>query len=193
MLIAPKVPTGPEWKPIMGAQFLFDPIDRPLIRRARRAALKAMGEDEHGPEPEDDLESLETLGDAISHAIIMGGVRDWKDVGQQRFDDEGAPVLDEDDKPIFDVLPFSAENLALILTDAPTFDAIDAVYVMPYAQRQRVKNASAASPSGIGGAATPDSDTASSAATPPRKGGAKRVRIGKTPRQRRKQTVSGTS
>lgn len=193
MLIAPKVPTGPEWKLIMGARFLFDPIDRPMIRRARRAALKAMGEDEHGPEPEDDLESLEKLGDALSLAIIMAGARDWQDVGSQRFDEDGNAVLDAQDEPIFDLLPFTAENLALLLTDAPTFDAIDAVYVMPYAQRQRVKNGFAVSPSGIGGAATPDSNTASSAATPRRKAAAKRVRTARTPRKRSKPKASGTS
>ena len=80
MLIA-RQPEGPVWKSVMGAQFLFAPIDRKALRRARRAALKALGRDEHEAGTEASAEEqIEDLGDALSFALLLAGVLDWEDV-----------------------------------------------------------------------------------------------------------------
>lgn len=169
MLIAPRKPIGPEWRTIMGAQFLFAPIDRLMMRRARRAAIKKLRDSGRAAQAEADSDAdpaaqLEELGDALSEALIMEGLQDWRDVSVQRVDDDGKPVLTDDKQPIFDPLPFTPENLAVVLSDVVTFDAIDGDYVMPFAARERAKNGFAASPSGTGGAATPAANTASSLA-----------------------------
>lgn len=173
----------PEWKPVVGGEILFAPIDRALVRRARRAALKALDRDPHGPaegEADDVVLQLEDLGDALSVAMILEGALDWKGAMRQ-----------EDGK--FVPLPFSRESLNHMLADPVYFDAIDAVYVMPYVQREREKNDSAASPNGTGEVATPGSGTASTVALPKAKAGAKRVPTGRKPRKQTKAKASGTS
>lgn len=176
--------SGPYWRNVMGARVQFAPIDRPLVRRARRAAMKTLGRDEHGPEPDGeaaDIElQLEDLGDALSEAMILEGVLGWEGPVIRRDDGEEEP------------LPFSREALQMALSDPMHFDAFDLAYVVPYATRERAKNGFAASPSGIGEAATQDSDTASTAATPSAQGDAKPAPTGKPPR-RRKPKASGTS
>lgn len=174
MLIA-RQPEVPVWKSVMGAQFLFAPIDRKALRRARRAALKALGRDEHEAETEASAEEqIEDLGDALSFALLMAGILDWKDV---------CLMADGDDATAGETLPCTDENKALILADPITFDALDAVYVVPFAARERAKNGSAASPNGTGAAATEGSDTVSSPAKPKRTDGAKPARTGsKRPR-----------
>lgn len=67
MLIA-RQPEGPVWKSVMGAQFLFAPIDRKALRRARRAALKALGRDEHEAETEASAASPNGTGAAATEA-----------------------------------------------------------------------------------------------------------------------------
>ena len=184
MLVARR-PTGPEWKSVMGAQVLFAPIDRTAMRRARRAALQALGRDEReGADAASPEEQLEELGDALSHALLMQGIVDWKDV---------CVMADGDDAGPGEVLPCTEENKALVLSDPITFDAFDAVYVMPFAARERAKNGSAASPNGTGAAATGESGTAPSPAKPKRKGAVKGVRTAPRPRRTKPPKQSGTS
>lgn len=192
MLVAPRQPSGPEWKPVMGGEVLFDPIDRPMMRRARRAALAKLKRDPGDESDASPAEQLEELGDALSEALILSGARDWRNVASQVFDAENKPVL-VDGKPVFEPLPFTAENLALSLSDPIIFDAFDAVYVMPFASRERAKNGSAASPSGIGAAATQGSDTANSPVEANTTDGAKAARTPSKPPRTRKKKGSGTS
>jgi hypothetical protein len=188
MLVVSKKADGPAWVPVMGAQVLFDPIDRKMMRTARRAAIKATrGEEvEEGEDAADApaSEQLEELGDALSVALILAGARDWKDVYLMAGpEDEGAG----------EPLPFSRENLEHALSDPITFDAFDAAYVMPFVTRERTKNVSAASQNGTGEAAMPVNDTASSPAEGAKAGGASSARTGSTSRTPRKRKVSGKS
>lgn len=192
MLVATK-PKGAEWLPVMGASILFDPIDRPMMRRARRAALKALARpDEDETVDADPVVQLEDLGDALSLALIVEGARDWRDVALKQVDDEGNAIL-VDGEPVFETLPFSRVALDMLLTDPVIFDAIDAVYVMPFAQRERAKNGFAASPNGIGVAAMPVADIANSPAPPAATGrsGARRARTGSMKPKRKQRTASG--
>lgn len=198
MLIAPRKPVGPEWRTIMGAQFLFAPIDRLMMRRARRAAiqkLRAAGRDAptDADSDEDPAAQLEELGDALSEALIVEGLRDWRDVSVQRVDDDGNPVLTDDKQPIFDPLPFTPDNLAIVLSDVVTFDAIDGDYVMPFAARERAKNGFAASPIGTGEAVTPAANTASSHVTAKPQAAAKPARTGSKKPRPPKRKKSGRS
>lgn len=184
MLVARR-PAGPEWKPVLGAQVQFAPIDRTMLRRARRAALKALGRDEHeGSDAASAEDQLEELGDALSYALLMQGILDWRDVCE---------MVDGDDAGAGTALACTDENKAMVLSDPITFDAFDAVYVVPFAARERAKNASAASPSGTGAAATGASNTARSPAKPKRKGAVKDVRTASKPRRTKTPKSSGTS
>jgi hypothetical protein len=164
MLVVRK-PKGDEWTPVMGAEVLFAPVDRPMLMRARRAAraVSAADTDDDGTSA---IDMLEEMGDAMSRALIVEGARDWRGV---------CLMADEGDEGVGEPLPFSAENLAMALADPVTFEAFDAAYVVPFvtAEREREEpgNAFAASPSGIGAAAMQDSDTASKRA-PRKRGGA---------------------
>ncbi|WP_230770702.1 hypothetical protein [Sphingomonas sp. Leaf4] len=167
-----------------------------MMRRARRAALAALGQDEHGPEPEDDAtDTLHDLTDRLSHALIMAGARDWdaSTVAVHRLDDDGNIVLGDDNHPVFDQLPFSSDALARLLADPVIFDAFDNAYVLPFAQRERAKNGFAASPTGTGAAATQASDIVSLAAMPGSTDGAKPAPIVPKRRKTRKPKASGTS
>lgn len=183
--VVQKPQAGPAWASVVGGRVLFAPIDRALVRRARRAAIKALGRDEHGPEAGGDAEDvvvqLEDLGDALSHAMILEGALDWEG-GEQRLEDGSCVPL-----------PFSREALSDMLADPVYFDALDAAYVVPYAMREREKNVSAVSPTGTGEAETPASDTASKAATPTTPAVAPPARTGRKPRAPKKQKASGTS
>ncbi len=198
MLVAPpQASPEPEWKTVLGAKVLFAPIDRKMMRRARRSAIAAMGRDEHGPDAdgEDAVHELGDIGDAISFALIMAGALDWDPmtVATARLDADGSAALDENDQPIFDALPFSTQNLANLLADPVIFDAFDTTYVMPFARRERAKNGFAASPNGTGEAATAAHDIATSVANPGPTDGAQNARtVSKRPRQR-KPKASGKS
>ncbi|KQM92231.1 hypothetical protein ASE70_15060 [Sphingomonas sp. Leaf22] len=185
MFVVHKPQVGEEWRNVIGGAILFAPIDRALVRRARRVALENLGRDEHGPEPtgdpNDTATMLEDLGDALSHAMILEGARDWRGAVQAA---EGG---------VFEPLPFSREALADLLSDPVYFDAVDAVYVLPYATREREKNGSAASPSGTGEVATPVSGTASIPANPSAPGDAKPVPTARKRSKRTKPKASGTS
>jgi hypothetical protein len=187
--------TEPVWTPVMGAQVLFAPIDRAMVRRARRAAREALGTSDGGGELS--IEALvDELGSNFSVALITEGARDWKDVGSQRFDEDGEPVL-IDGKPVFDPLPFTPENLSIALADPFTFEAFDEAYVMPFVTRERERaepgNGSAASPSGTGEAGTQASGTVSSAAAPEAGTDATSAPTSPKSRARKKKTASGAS
>jgi len=186
MLVVRK-PKGDVWTPVMGAEVLFAPIDRPMLMRARRAARAVSI-----AEPDDDgtsaIDMLEEMGDAMSRALIAEGVRDWRGV---------CVMADESDEGAGEVLEFSADNLAMALADPVTFEAFDAAYVIPFVQREREReepgNAFAASPNGIGAAAMPDSDTASKPAPRKRGGAATNARTSSKSRRPRPKKASGES
>jgi hypothetical protein len=133
MLIAPAKPAEPEWVSVMGAQVLFAPIDRPMLRRARRAAGEALG----GMTPATDDqaaidEQFAELGDALSYALLMAGILDWRDVCAMADDDDtgaGVPLVCTD------------EAKARILADPLVFEAFDAAYVIPFVTRERERAA----------------------------------------------------
>ncbi|WP_380787234.1 hypothetical protein [Sphingomonas sp. R86521] len=158
MLVAQRPQPEPFWRPVMGATVLFDPITRPMLRRARRAAIEVLGLTDSGPDQDASLdEQMADLGDALSHALIIAGARDWKDVGRAVLDEHDEPVL-VDGLPQFDELPFTAENLAIVLADPLAFEAFDAAYVIPFVQAERERAApgkgSSPSPNGISTAET---------------------------------------
>lgn len=195
MLVVRK-PRGEEWTPVMGASVLFAPIDRPMLMRARRAtrAVSVAEADDDGTSA---IDMLEEMGDAMSRALITEGTQGWRDVASQQFDDAGEPVLTAGGNPVFDLLPFTPENLAIVLSDPVTFEAFDAAYVVPFvtAEREREEpgNASAASPNGTGAAATQDSDTASKPAPRKRGGAVTNARTSSRNRKPRPKKVSGAS
>lgn len=169
----------------MGAQILFAPIDRQALRRARRAALASLGRDEHeGEDAAPAEEQLADLGDALSHALLIHGITDWKDV---------CLMADGDDAGAGEPLACTDENKAMILADPLTFEAFDAAYVVPFAARERTKNGSAASPNGTGAAAIAEDGTAPSRANRTRKAGAASARTGSKPRKTKPPRSSGTS
>ena len=161
MLVVTPTAVAPAWTKVLSAEVLFAPLDRTIARRARRAALAAIGEPAEGEDVRPLAEQLEELGDALSFELILAGVRDWRFVVQRRLDeygtpafegigdpkldDHGKPVLDDAGevvldlvgRPAYDPLPFSAEVLAAALADGPTFDAFNAAYVLPYVTRER--------------------------------------------------------
>lgn len=165
MLVVSKRAEGPAWLSVMGAQVLFAPIDRKMMRAARRAAVKALrGEDaaeadEAGDAPAS--EQLEELGDALSVALILAGALDWKDVCR---------MADGEDTSAGEPLPFSRENLEHALSDPLIFDAFDRAYVMPFVMRERETaapgNGSAALSSGTSPQVIEGQTTAASPAVP---------------------------
>lgn len=160
MLVAPSKPAEPEWKTVMGAQVLFAPIDRPMLRRARRVAVASLGEDR--PETDDEAtlaEQLADLGDALSHALLMAGILDWRDV---------CVMVDDEDTGSGEPLPCDDDAKARVLADPLVFEAFDAAYVVPFASRERERAApgkgSPPSPGGTGAEVKAVSDTAPSPA-----------------------------
>ena len=197
MLVAPAKPPEPAWTPVMGAEVLFEPITRGMLIRARRAARAAsQAEAPDGATPLTSIDMLEEMGDALSRALITEGAKDWRAVAVQQFAD-GEPVLDADEQPVFEPLPFSAENLALVLSDPVTFEAFDAAYVVPFMLKERERaepgNGSAASPSGTGEAATQGNATATSPAKRQTGGGARRASTSSKSRATKPKKTSGGS
>lgn len=178
MLVVRK-PAGPTWTAVLGAEVLFAPISRPMFRKARRDAIEALGAGT-------DLD-LEELGDAFSLALIFAGVLDWRGV---------CAMADGEDSGPGEELPFSAENLAAAMSDALTFEAFDSAYVRPFIMQERERkapgNGSAASPSGIGEAATGGKTTAGNRAAR-RSSAAKRARTGSTKPKATRKRSSGVS
>lgn len=201
MLIAPSRAPAATWTPVLGAEMLFAPIDRTMLiraRRAGRAASQAQAEEAlAGGEATPPLDLIEELGDAVSRVLITEGLKDWRHVFVQSVDEAGDPVTDEAGNPIFDLLPFTPENLAILLSDPVTFEAIDEAYVMPFIVRERERaapgNGLAASPNGTGEAAMPASDIATCPAPPKPDRAARRVRTSSTNRKARRKRTSGAS
>lgn len=178
MLVVRK-PTEATWKPVLGAEVLFAPVDRAMLRKARREAMDALGQE--GEEVD-----LEELGDAFSMALITAGAKDWRGVCE---------MADDADAGAGEPLPFSAENLAAALSDPITFEAFDQAYVRPFILLERERaapgNGSAASPAGTGQAATPESDIATSHAV--ESDDAASARTASTKRKRTPKKRSGRS
>ena len=188
MLLAPAKPAEPEWKPVMGAQVLFAPIDRPMLRRARRAAIESLGGVQPQTEDEATLaEQLADLGDALSHALLMAGIIDWRDV---------FVMANDDDTGTGEPLACSDEAKSRLLADPIVFEAFDAAYVIPFVTRERERAApgkdSPLSPLGIGTKAKEESDIAASPALA-RAADVPNARTSSTKRKPKPKKTSGTS
>ncbi len=189
LVVAPKpvATDDPAWTPVLGAEVRFRPIDRAMMRRARRAAIKAIGEGEAESEasPEDQMEEL---GDALSYALLQEGVAEWRGVVIEVAEGDSVTVAPLDLTP---------DNLTLVLTDPITFEAFDAAYVIPFVLRERERaapgNGSAASPNGTGEAATRDSDIATSPAAPAPAGAARNAPTSSRKPKRTRKKASGAS
>lgn len=188
MLVAPAKPAEPEWKAVMGAQVLFAPIDRQMLRRARRVAVASLGDVQPQTDGEATLsEQLADLGDALSHALLMAGILDWRDVCVMADDDDvgaGEPLVCNDD------------GKTRILDDPLVFEAFDAAYVIPFVTRERERAApgkgSPRSPTGIGTKERAESDIAPSPAKASA-AAATSVRTSSTKRKPRPKKTSGAS
>lgn len=189
MLIVHKPQAEPVWTPVMGASVLFAPITRPMLRRARRTALDALGvEGAEGGEGKSVAEQMEELGDALSRAMIMAGILDWRDV---------CVMTDDDDTGAGIALDCTDENKAMLLADALTFEAFDAAYVIPYVQRERERAApgkeSSPSQDGISAQATGETITVVSPAPLATATDAASAPTSSTKRKRKPKKTSGTS
>lgn len=152
-----------------GVRAQFAPIDRAMVRAARRAAAAFI---QANPELDDD-ERREGAGDAFTAELIRRGLQDWEGVGDQN----GEP------------LPIDAEGaLDLFLAEPLLFEAADDVWVLPWARQAAEKNASSLSPAGTTKAGTGAKTTAGSAAkrtktVAPKGTGAKSARTESTSRK----------
>jgi hypothetical protein len=196
MLIAQRSQPEPFWRPVMGATVLFDPITRPMLRRARRVALEVLGREGAGASENESIEEqMADLGDALSHALIMAGARDWKDVGRAVVNEHGEPVL-IDGEPQFDALEFTTANLATVLADPLAFEAFDTAYVIPFVQAERERAApgkeSSPSQDGISTKAMQDTTIVGSPAAPATATDASSARTSPTKRERKPRKPSGT-
>ncbi len=197
MLIAQRAQPDPFWRPVMGATVMFDPITRPMLRRARRAALEVLDRVETGAGENASIEEqMADLGDALSHALIVAGARDWKDVGRAVVDEHDEPVV-VDGEPQFAALPFTVENLVTVLADPLAFEAFDAAYVIPFvqAERERAAPGKESSPSrdGISTKAMQGTTIVASPAAPATATDASSARTSPTKRKRKPRKPSGTS
>lgn len=189
MLVARKQLTEPVWTPVMGATVLFAPITRPMLRRARRAALEVLGVggDANG-ETASVSEQMEELGDALSHALIVAGVQEWRDV---------CVMSDDSDTGAGDPLDCTPGNLTMLLADPLIFEAFDAAYVIPFVQRERERAApgkeSSPSQDGISTQATGELITAGSPVPPATATDAANAPTSSTRPKRKLKKLSGTS
>ncbi len=188
MLVAPAKPAEPEWKAVMGAHVLFAPINRPMLRRARRAAVASLGNVQPQTDDEATLaEQLADLGDALSHALLIAGILDWRDV---------CVMADDADTGAGEPLTCNDDAKARILADPLVFEAFDAAYVIPFVTRERERAApgkdSPRSQSGIGTKVKAASDTAPSPAMASA-ADVKSVRTSSTRRKPRQKKTSGAS
>lgn len=135
----------PQWLEVLGARWLFDPISWPMVRRARKAARVARGDD--AVDDADAEEVVASMSDAVSLALLGEGLRDWDGVG----DVDGEP------------LACTREARAVALADPTIFEALDLAYVQPFVVRLIEGNGSAPSQPGTGGAPTPDKPIAGTA------------------------------
>jgi hypothetical protein len=178
--------TGPQTIPVLGTAVTFAPITRQMMRRARRAALKALARPEDGDDAAAAApieEQLEELGDELSFALLLEGILAWG---------EGVVIeVEEDGEVVSRPLDCTPENKALLLSDPVYFDAFDGAYVVPFATRERAKNGLAGSPNTISGMATPAQIIATPSAAGP--SDAKSARTGSTRSKTRKSKKRSTS
>lgn len=137
-------------------EVLFAPIGRIALRAARRAAGEVyigaeLPDDENAPVPPI---LIEKAGDALSEALLMAGIIDWKGVGVG-------------DNPV----PVTPERLAQFLRDPLRFEKLDAAYVRPFVMRELEKNG--LSPSLTGTSPAGAKTTAVKSAKPRKTGAAK--------------------
>ena len=170
---------------------IMAPITKPMRRRAMAAARRVTGPIEDIADVSPDV--LLDAADAASRELIRLGMVDWGGIG-------GA-----DGKP-FDLTPDRDTRLKtandperptgtidLLLDDVDLLDKIEAEYSRPDNARQAEKNASSASPSGTGGAATLAKTIAASPANRrARRAAAKNARTAKTPSKAKRAKGSGT-
>jgi hypothetical protein len=171
---------GPKWETLIEAhggapavEVLFVPPSRAMKRRAA-AAMRTILADAGDPP---DLETVNAALDVYSRTILAEAIRAWKGIG----DAGGAPA------------PVNPDMVALFLDDDRLFGPAHRLYVEPILDRDREKNASPASPSGIGEAATPAKTIAARSAAPAKKGAAKNARTPSTRSRRPKPRKSGRS
>lgn len=185
MLVVASKPAEPEWKTVMGAEVLFAPIDRAMLRRARRAAATALDSDE--PAVADDAavdDQFASLGDALSLALLMAGILDWRDV---------CVMADDDDAGAGEPLPCTDEAKARLLADPLVFEAFDAAYVVPFATRERERAAPGKdSPLSPNGTSVKEKE-ATGTAPSPAKAGAAAVQNAPTSPTKRKRTQKRSS
>lgn len=139
-------------------EVLFAPIGMIALRAARRAAGEVYSEvDEAGEDAPLTPDLLERAGDALSRALLIAGIKDWKGVGVA-----DAPVL---------VTP---ERVEIFLRDPGRFEKLDAAYVRPFVMRELEKNGLSLSPNGISAAGA--KPTAKASAKPKSTGAARRTK-----------------
>ncbi len=141
-----------------GARVRFAPITIKAVRAARRAVAAIL---------KVDVDDLEEAGDELSRELLRRGIVEMEGFG----DAEGNPIAADD------------AGITTFLSDPSAFEWADYVYVKPWADREREKNASAGSSHGTSVAAMPESNTASSAA--PAGGDVKSAPTSRTSRKRK--------
>ena len=137
----------------------FQPQPTPLSLRAARRAVGAIFRD---GKPD----SVERAGDAFSAALIRHNIISWEGIG----DENGDPVEPSPDREILDdngmVVGVEPGTISAFLAEPRLVEAADRQYIGPWTELDAEKNASSASPNGIGEAGTPAGDTANSPVTP---------------------------
>lgn len=161
---------------IPGVRARFDPISRPMVRRARRAAQAWAAAH---PDMDAD-EKAEGMGDAFTASIIAQGMREWEGIG----DADGHPIQ-----------PGDEGAMDMFLDRALLVDAADAAYVSPWVMQDAEKNVSAPSPDGISERATQATTIATCVAAGRKKkaAGAKNAHTANMNRARKRAKASGTS
>lgn len=189
-----------------GVRVDFAPIDRSMVRAARRAVRDFLAEHpDLGKE-----ERQDAISDVFSAALIRRGICRWEGFGDPDGNaiTPGQPVFIEQDG---ERIPYDPailaglkdnESPAIVITGLDLFmqravlvEAADDAWVLPWALQDAEKNVSAPSPDGISARATADMIIATSVVPAPKaKGkGAKRARTAKTSRERTPANPSGTS
>jgi hypothetical protein len=165
------VPLDPQWIDLVLPQGPVRVQMRPINRAAARTARDLVGRAMLGTENPD----LGAVGDVMSAELIRAGLVAWEGIG----DATGNPV------------PVTPENIELLLQHDDAFRAIETAYCNPWYDRDREKNGLPGSPNGIGTAAMPGNDIATSPARPKPKAAARNAPIAKTRRKARPAKPSG--
>jgi hypothetical protein len=156
-----------------GVQIDFAPIDRPMVRAARRAVRKFIA-----AHPDMDGDELaDETGDIFSSTLMRLGIRGWKGLGDAKGKLMGQPT---------------PERIEEVLADPVLFDQIDAAYVVPWARAAKEKNGSSPSRNGTSTGATQGKTIAGSAAAE-KTGGAKNAPTSKKNHKPTRAKSSGTA